>query len=204
MNKETFLNALRERLSRLPQDDIEERLAFYGEMIDDRIEEGMTEEEAVAAVGTVEEIAKQVTSEIPLHKLVAGRVKPKRKLKGWEIALLIIASPVWIPLLAALVVIVFSAVIALWAGAACVYAVTLVFGVTAVLSLPAAVFLFTLGIPSGGLFLIGAALFLAGLTILMVFLSILVTKGVLFLSRKFLTWLKSRFTGKEGKDHENA
>ena len=44
MNKQEFLAGLRKGLSGLPQEDIEERLLFYSEMIDDRIEEGMEEE----------------------------------------------------------------------------------------------------------------------------------------------------------------
>ena len=35
--------------------DLEERLTFYSEMIDDRMEDGMSEAEAVAAIGEVEE-----------------------------------------------------------------------------------------------------------------------------------------------------
>ena len=56
MNKEEFLNALRSALAGLPQEDIEERLAFYSESIDDRVEDGLTEEEAVEAIGTVAEV----------------------------------------------------------------------------------------------------------------------------------------------------
>ena len=47
MRKQEFLTELRKGLSGLPQDDIEERLSFYSEMIDDQIEEGLAEEEAV-------------------------------------------------------------------------------------------------------------------------------------------------------------
>ena len=50
MNKEKFLDALRRRLSGLPQEDIDERIAFYEEMIDDRMEEGLSEEEATATI----------------------------------------------------------------------------------------------------------------------------------------------------------
>ena len=50
MNKTEFLNELKDGLSGLPREDVEERLSFYGEMIDDRVEEGMTEEEAVAGI----------------------------------------------------------------------------------------------------------------------------------------------------------
>ena len=47
MNKEEFLNSLRKRLKGLPNNEIEERISFYSEMIDDRVEEGMSEEEAI-------------------------------------------------------------------------------------------------------------------------------------------------------------
>lgn len=56
MNKQEFLAALAEGLTGLPQADVEERLAFYGEMIDDRMEEGLTEEEAVKEAGPVQDI----------------------------------------------------------------------------------------------------------------------------------------------------
>ena len=56
MNKQEFLDRLRKGLSGLPQAEREERLLFYSEMIDDRMEEGLTEEEAVAALGSLEEI----------------------------------------------------------------------------------------------------------------------------------------------------
>ena len=37
MNKEAFLAELRDRLSGLPADGLEERISFYREMIDDRM-----------------------------------------------------------------------------------------------------------------------------------------------------------------------
>ena len=59
MDKHDFLMQLQNRLSGLPQEDIEERLNFYNEMIDDRIEDGLSEEEAIAAVGSLDEIVLQ-------------------------------------------------------------------------------------------------------------------------------------------------
>lgn len=41
MSKQEFLAELRKALSGLPQGDIEDRLTFYSEMIDDRMEEGL-------------------------------------------------------------------------------------------------------------------------------------------------------------------
>ena len=60
MDKLTFLGLLRQGLNGLPQEDIEERIGFYSEMIDDRMEEGLSEAEAVAGVGSVEEIVPQI------------------------------------------------------------------------------------------------------------------------------------------------
>ena len=50
MNKEEFIAELKDGLSGLPQNDIDERVLFYTEMIDDRMEEGMSEEEAISGM----------------------------------------------------------------------------------------------------------------------------------------------------------
>ena len=93
MSKQEFLAQLRKGLSGLPQDDIEERLTFYGEMIEDRKEEGLSEEEAVSAVGNVDEIVEQVVAEVPLVKIAKERIKSKRRLSAGEIVLLALGSP---------------------------------------------------------------------------------------------------------------
>ena len=82
MTKQEFLDRLHRSLAGLPLEDAEERLAFYDEMIDDRMEEGLAEEEAVSSFGAQEEIADQILSEIPLSRLVRERVKPKRALRA--------------------------------------------------------------------------------------------------------------------------
>ena len=60
MTKEEFISELRKKLSGLPEKEIEEGLSFYCEIIDDKIEEGFSEEEAVSGVGSVDEIASQI------------------------------------------------------------------------------------------------------------------------------------------------
>ena len=69
MDKQEFLLRLRKELSGLPREDLEERLTFYSEMIDDRMEEGVSEEEAVAAAGSVDEILWQTVEEVPYNPL---------------------------------------------------------------------------------------------------------------------------------------
>ena len=93
MTKLQFLLALHDKLAGLPRNEVEERLNFYSEMIEDRMEDGLSEEEAVAAVGSIDEIAAQITADIPLIKIVKEKVKPKRKRNAWEITLLAVGSP---------------------------------------------------------------------------------------------------------------
>ena len=66
MTKQEFLNKLGKGLSCLPQEDIEERLTFYSEMIDDRMEEGFSEEDAVLEIGDIDEIISQTIADIPI------------------------------------------------------------------------------------------------------------------------------------------
>ena len=115
MCKQAFLDELRERLTGLPQEDIDERLDFYAEMIDDRVEEGLTEEEAVAAIGTVEEVFAQIVEETPFTKLVKERIRPKRRLATWEIVLLAVGSPIWLALFISAFAVVLSLYVSLWA-----------------------------------------------------------------------------------------
>lgn len=101
MNRYEFFAELRSALSGLPEADVQERIDFYAEMIDDRIEDGLTEAEAVASIGTPDEVASEILSEIPLTRLVKEKLTPNRSLKVWEIVLLILGCPVWLPMLLA-------------------------------------------------------------------------------------------------------
>ena len=63
MTREQFLNDLRAALSAMKGDELEGVLSYYAEMIDDRMEAGMTEEAAVKAMEPVREIAARVLEE---------------------------------------------------------------------------------------------------------------------------------------------
>ena len=64
MMKKMFLDRLRVRLSCLPKEEQDERIAFYSEMIDDRMEDGLTEEEAVKAITSIDDITKEVINDV--------------------------------------------------------------------------------------------------------------------------------------------
>ena len=61
MNKAEFLDKLCQGLRfQADPDEIRRVVAFYDQAIDDRVEDGMTEEEAVAALGDLDEIIRGV------------------------------------------------------------------------------------------------------------------------------------------------
>lgn len=196
MNKIEFLTVLRERLQGLPEEDINKSIDFYCEMIDDRVEDGMSEEEAVEALGNSEEIISQILSEVSLPKLVKEKVKPKRALKAWEIVLLVLGAPLWIPLLAAVILTVLAVYLSVWSVIISLYVVDLAVVICGIAFVRLAVaFLFGGQFISGGVAL-GAGLVCMGLSILLFFAFNLVTKGILWASKKVLLGIKGLFIGK--------
>ncbi len=199
MRKEEFLGELARGLSGLPREDIEERLGFYSEMIDDRMEEGLSEEEAVAGIGSVEEIVSQIVSEIPLTKLVKERVKPKRGLRAWEIILLVLGSPVWLSILIAVFAVVFSVFVVLWSVVAALWAVEFALGVSAAACFGMGVFFLVQGRFLKAMALLGAACICAGLFFILFIGVRAVTKGTLILTKKIVVGIKSLFIRKENE-----
>lgn len=60
MTRVQFLNELYRRLGSLRQEQAEQYLTYYAEMLADRMEEGMTEEEAVASMEDIGTIARRI------------------------------------------------------------------------------------------------------------------------------------------------
>ena len=66
MKKEAFLRALDKRLEGMSAEERARALEFCAESIDDRVEDGMSEADAVAALGPVGAIAAQIIAETPV------------------------------------------------------------------------------------------------------------------------------------------
>ena len=197
MTKQEFLDSLRARLSGLPRQELEERLAFYGEMIDDRIEEGRTEEEAVLDIGSADEISAQIIKDIPLSKIAKERLKPKRNIKTWEIVLLAVGSPIWLSLAIAALAVILSLYVVLWSVIISVWSVfaslvACAFGITA-----AGVVFAVIGNSLSGIAMVGAGLVLAGLSIFIFFGCKAATKGIVLLTKAIALGIKKSFVGKE-------
>lgn len=68
MRKEEFIASLAAEIRDLSKEDIARSLEYYGEMIDERVEDGMSVDEAANALGGVETIAKQIMAELPRER----------------------------------------------------------------------------------------------------------------------------------------
>lgn len=197
MSKQEFLEQLRKGLYGLPQDEIEERLTFYSEMIDDRIEEGISEADAVSGIGSVNSIVSQIVAEVPLTKLVKEKITPKKKLKIWEIVLLVLGSPIWLSLLIAVFAVVLALYVSLWSLLISLWCIFGSFVVCALGGIVAGVgFAFCGNVPAG-IALMGTGFACAGLSVFAFFGCKAATKGTLSLTRKIVLWTKNRFIKKE-------
>lgn len=197
MNKQEFLDALRKGLKGLPQEDIAERLTFYSEMIDDRVEDGLSEPEAVSAVGTIDQIVAQVVADTPLSKIAKEKIKPKRRLNAWEIVLLALGSPIWLSLGIAAFAVILALYISLWAVIISLWAVFASFAGCSIGGVASCVVFAVGGNGASGLAMLAAGIVCAGLAIFMFYGCKAATKGTLILTKKMAIWIKNRFRGKE-------
>ncbi len=115
MTRLEFLSALSEKLGALDEADRLQTLSYYSEMISDRVEEGETEEEAVAALGGIEEIALRAISERPVTgETPAPEKVPEAPARARRAGRIVSAATafVWIPLLFALWAAIFALLVA--------------------------------------------------------------------------------------------
>lgn len=164
MTRDEFLGRLGELLSCLPADQVEETRQFYAEAIADRMEDGMTEEEAVAAMGTPGEAAEATLDELPAVPRAIARTRRRSTALLW--VLTIVGSPVWVPLLAAFAAVAVTVYVCIWALALCVWIVAVALGSAGIAELLFAAcgitighFPYALASAGMGLGLVGVALF---------------------------------------------
>ena len=197
MTKTEFISELRSKLSGLPKKEIEERLNFYSEIIDDQMEEGISEQDAVLSIGNVEEIAEQIVSDTPLSKIIKESAAQKRHFKVWEIVLLVLGSPVWLSLLIAALAVIFSVYVSLWAVIISFWSVFISVTATGFGGVLGGIILILFGKQISGIALIGASVVCAGISIFIFMGCRFTTKLIIHLTRKLLLKIKNFFIKKE-------
>ena len=183
MNKQAFLKALEDRLDGLSAQERARALEFYAQSVDDRVEDGMAEEQAVAALGEVDQIARELLADQPLKVVVRERARREGGAAG-RVLLLILASPLLLVLLAC----VLSVYASLWAVVVSLFAAGAagaVLGVAGGIVIQAA----------NGLCLCGAGLVCVALGLVLLDPARLAVKGLLALTKAFGRGVKRLIVG---------
>lgn len=204
MRKDAFIGELRHRMAGLPQETVERTVEYYSELIADSMEDGLGEEEAVARLGSLDEIVTSAVKDTPLPKIIETRVKEQKEKKGglrtWEVVLLVLGAPLWIPLLIAVLAVLCALFLALWIIVVALWvavAVIILAGCLAVVG--GVVELCRVQVPQG-LVLLGGGLVTLGLCALLFLLLKLLTMGAVKLCKLIWTGVKSLFVGRNGKE----
>ncbi|WP_124098409.1 DUF1700 domain-containing protein [Ruminococcus sp. Marseille-P6503] len=124
MKREEFLEQLKKRLSRLPDDELENVLDYYNEIFLDAGTEN--EEQTAKNLGSIDDIARQIYAdnniapdgnpEFIMEEVVDKRHSeaepPSEKEKGMsfggKLLLIILLFPIWLPLIAVISAVLFS------------------------------------------------------------------------------------------------
>lgn len=165
MTKLEFLTSLSSRLAMLGEEERQTTLDYYGEMIDDRLEEGMSEEEAVAGLEPVEDIAREILCDQPLPSLLRARANANaagtKRYSALQITLIVIGFPLWFPLLVAGLMVVLALYAVIWSLIIAMFAVVAALGISALFGLVFG-FFSLVSQPASGLFTVGAGVLCAG------------------------------------------
>ncbi len=197
MTRNDLYSELSKKLSALPIEEVEQRWEFYSEIIDDYVEDGLSEEEAVEKLGSVDEVATQILSETPLSTIVKEKIKNKRKMNAWEIVLLVLGFPVWFPILVSFFAVAFSLYVVLWSVVMTFWAVFVAFVVSALAGMIAGISLICISLTSQGFLFIASTFVLTGLSIFLFYGCLFSSKGLLILTKKIVLYIKHCFIKKE-------
>ncbi len=203
MTKNEFIKKLNSKLSNFPEIEVNDRISFYSEMIDDYLDEGLSESEAVLKLGDIDDICEIIANDIPLSKIAKKKLNNTRKLSALNIVLLILGFPIWFSLLAAGFAVVVSLYASLWSVVISLWAVVLSCGSTSLASILLFIIYLCAGNPSFAFVLFSAAFVLLGLSMLFMLLSKWLTDFVIKLPKLFFKWIKSLFIVREVNDEEN-
>lgn len=188
MNKRSFMRTLSRKLRPLSRDERQASLAYYNEMIQDGMEEGLSEEQAVMRLGSADEIAGQI-----MQNPSAGQNTRIRRGIGTAgiIALAVMAAPVWMPIgigaaaiLISVAAALFSAYAAVWAAFVSLYAAFLALAVCGPAGLLGMLAGFSKGNPAQAMLFLAAGCALMGIALLLL---VILNRCTLYLAR-FTKW----------------
>ena len=193
MTKKEFLEELEELLIDADEDNKENSITYYDEMIEDFKENGLTEEEAIRKIGEPKDIVKSILGEESIvYKEVSG------KLKILIMVLLILGLPIWGSLLFALVALILGVLMIILCGYVVIWCVPFMVGtfslgslVFGVISMIGSFVLMGQNLELG-IFQLGFGISSMGLFIALAILTFKISKYFIKATKWFSKWLKEK------------
>ena len=192
MKRNEFMEAVRRKLKGLSEEDINKALEFYDEIINDKVEDGVPEDEAVDALGTPDEIAEQILMGMSLPKIVKAKAKPAGGYKAWEIVLIILGFPIWFPLLVAAASIIFAIFIVMLSLVIAFFAVIISLALGGLALLVASFFALIAGGGMNAVTQIGIAILCIGIAVLLYLPAKALVLWIIKMCKKFGRWVKMK------------
>ncbi|MFA5421988.1 MAG: DUF1700 domain-containing protein [Bacilli bacterium] len=198
MKKKEFLDNLRREIRNLPYDEVEKTITYYEEIISDRMEDGATEDDAVASLGSPEAIARDLLANQPFSTIIKRKVedfknRPNSENNAALIIILVLLFPFWFPLVMSLLGVIISLFAAVGSLIVAIWAISIAIGASGIALFAASFVAFATSQVATGFFSIGVGFALIGLSILAVILSIYATKGIIKLLDLLIHSIKKMF-----------
>lgn len=196
MNKKEFLESLGRLLKSLGKSEREKSLSYYNEIIDDYMEDGYTEQQAVEQIGNPGLIAQEILEE----QRTQTKEPMSRGMKGLIAVLLVLGFPVWGSLVLAgfcivlsAVLLVLSAYIVIWCIPVCTGATSVAGLILSVVSMGGAAIIIFQN-PAAGVIQLGVGMSSAGIFILSGLLTWILGKYFVKVTVRFSKWLAGKVT----------
>lgn len=191
MNKQEYLARLRAALACLPEGEIEESVAFYTEMIDDRVAVGLTEEEATAQLDDPKAAARAIIADLPVVPRTVVRTKQRNRALYWT--LVILGSPLWLTLLLAAGMLVLAGLLTIWCLILGLWLLAAGLLAGGPLGIGVCLWALAVGQPAYGVFELGSGLLCFGLGLFCLHGAVAASKTLMQVSRQWIAKAKAPF-----------
>lgn len=201
MNKTQFLAALESHLSVLSEEERKRSLLYFEEIIADRMEEGLSEEEVIAQMDSPEAIAADIINEAGVEGQNAAIVEKKvGSCPLWvAILLAVLASPIWLPVLVSVVTVIVTTYSVVWILIGCLYITAAALILGGLVGIVASFVALGANSVAIAVFSVGLSVFCIGFGILLVFPAVLCTgwyaRGTVWCCRSLVNFVKNRKKG---------
>lgn len=194
MTKETYLNQLRHKLKKLPEEEIEAAIEYYTEYFDEAGEENS--QSVIDELGSPASVASKILADFAVKDLTNHPNSAKKGLSAvWLIVLAIFASPIAIPLLIGIFALVFGLIVTGAAFALSFFAFIFSLIVGGIASIIGGFAIITQHIPSA-LFFIGIGLTIGGIGLILFSPLLSIVKNASIALAKLLKKVFDKLTNK--------